>query len=767
MWLFRAFFRTHTRDTENSNTDRNGPQGQVGADAPSRPVRPRLSLQWRCAKLFANAFGACLVVGAAWFGALMFYYTIKYPDPFAVTRDGGATTIRILARDGSLLAQRGSAHPFLPVDMLPSHVIDAVISTEDRRFFMHHGVDPLGLARATLVNMRAGHFVQGGSTLTQQLAKNLFLSSERTLDRKFDEVALAIWLELRLSKTEILELYLNRVYFGAGAYGIEAAAQRYFGKSARALNIPEAALIAGLLKAPSRYAPTRSPGVARARGRAVLRKMHAAGAITDGQLQSALQQPVRFLRVNTAAANDGYGYAVDYVLARLPAALDTTHPEIIIETTLNAPLQRYAAKVVKQALQSDGRRMRATNGAVVVMDMSGGIRALVGGRDYKASQFNRAIDARRQPGSTFKPFVFLAAIENGDTPATIAHDSPVRIGGWAPRNADGKYRGPISLRSALAHSSNSVAVRLMRRLGPNNVAQTARRLGVKSPLRPELSLALGTSEISLLELARSYGVFANGGRALEPHIIKRIRTSRGRILFARPAAPERELLTPAAVGAMSDMLSAVITNGTGRRAALEHHAAAGKTGTSQGFKDAWFVGYTAHRVAGVWIGNDDGTPMRNVTGGGMPARLWHKIMTQAHTGVEPLALPFSRQSARHVVAQRAHAQPEPLLAQQTRQHASTASVVPPVPVRSPRRPRYPTARISNSFVADVLQRRPGAGAVPLASPKGGQAPARTKRLATSPPRRFSKGFMALGAGLVEQGSTAQSAKTIIPNSISP
>jgi penicillin-binding protein 1A len=596
----------------------------------------RLSWKWR---IIVGLPALAAMTALPCLAALMVYYTVSFPHPLAMRNKERAPVVRILARDGSVLAERGAAHDYMPLDLLPRHVTGAVVATEDRRFFEHYGLDPAGLGRAFFANLRAGRFAQGGSTLTQQLAKNLFLTPERTLSRKVEELALALWLELRLSKPDILELYLNRVYFGGGAYGIEAASQRYFDKSARELTLGEAALIAGLLKAPSKYSPAVSPGAARARGRVVLSKMVEAGIISRADEAKALAEHMVFAASKSQKDASGIEYAVDFVLERLPPLVGGGHAEVIVETTLDAALQRRANEIVAKSLARQGEALSVSQAAVVLLDNDGGIRALVGGRNYAESQFNRAVKARRQPGSAFKPFVYLAAIESGLTPDSVTYDLPLAIDGWAPRNDNGQYVGEITLRRALAQSVNTVAVRLNQEAGRGRTISVARRLGIKSDLREEPSLPLGTSEVSLLELTGAYGVFGNGGTAIEPHAIRRVRMSSGRVLFAREATRTAQVVDPVHVGAMNDMLNAALVSGTGRRAAIPMHPAAGKTGTSQDFRDAWFVGYTAHLTAGVWIGNDSGKVMNKAVGGGLPAEIWREIMTIAHEGKAPLMLP--------------------------------------------------------------------------------------------------------------------------------
>jgi penicillin-binding protein 1A len=531
---------------------------------------------------------------------------------------------------------------------------------EDRRFFEHRGFDPAGLVRAVLTNLRAGRFTQGGSTLTQQLAKNLFLSSERTLARKLEELTLALWLELRLSKREILELYLNRVYFGAGAYGVEAAAQRFFGKGAQNVDIAEAAMLAGLLKAPSRFSPAWNPAMAKARSGSVIAKMVEAGFLSQEEADHAARIPIRLVDAGPQRGTSGADYVIDAVLEALPALVGQPAGELIVETTIDAGLQRRAQTLVTDVMTGEGRKVEAGQAGLVVLDMEGGMRALVGGRSYAESQFNRALKARRQPGSAFKTFVYLAAIESGMSPDSTVLDLPILGSGWSPRNEGAGYRGQVTLRDALSHSMNAAAARLNMTVSPRKTAAVARRLGIRSRLREEASLALGTSEVTLLELTGAYGVLANGGWSLEPYLIERVRTASGRVLYERPKARPDALVAPEHASAITDMLSTVLVSGTGRRAALGDRPAAGKTGTSQDFRDAWFVGYTAQFTAGVWVGNDDQRAMNRVMGGSLPARLWHDVMVMAHQGQAPAALASTgRASPTALAARGARAGQEP------------------------------------------------------------------------------------------------------------
>ena len=497
--------------------------------------------------------------------------------------------------------------------------------SRDRRFRNHFGIDVMGLGRAMFENLKARRVVQGGSTITQQLAKNLFLKPERTLTRKMQEAVLALWLEYKFTKDEILQLYLNRVYFGGGAYGVEAAAKRFFGKSARDVTLAEAAVLAGVLKAPSRYSPTSSRKRAEGRAYVVLSAMVEAGYISKAEGQLAVDNPAAVARNHYISARQ---YIVDWVAELVPGYAGAANTNLVVETTIDIDAQVAAEKIVRTRLWKDGGKLNVTQAAMVVMSTSGDVRAMIGGLNYARSQYNRAVKARRQPGSAFKPFVYLTALERGLSPDSVVHDAPYRYKNWAPKNYRDKYYGDVTLRQALARSLNSVAARLTVELGPAEVADRARRLGIKSELTRNATIALGTSEVGVIEIAAAYAPFANGGMGVLPHIIDRITTLDGRAVYERRVAGSGRVVSAANVRAMNDMLSAVVREGTGRKAALDHHPAAGKTGTSQGFKDAWFVGYTASYVAAVWTGNDNGKPTNKVTGGGLPAVIWHDVMAE-------------------------------------------------------------------------------------------------------------------------------------------
>ena len=577
------------------------------------------------------------LAGVAAGGVMVAYYASKLPPTAEWTVPDRPANVRILASDGVLITNRGdSVGKSVSLHELPEHLAQAVIAIEDRRFYWHLGVDPIGLIRATFSNWEAGGVVQGGSTITQQLAKNLFLKPERTFERKVQELILAFWLEAKLTKPQILELYLNRVYLGAGAYGVDAAAHRYFGRSARDLTLVQSATLAGLLKAPATYSPINHPRAAEARTQVVLAAMRAAGFISDGEAAQALATEVATVR--DVAGGSGR-YVADWVMDLLPRYVGAIDRDIVVETTIDMHMQTAAARAVAETLAAEGEEYRMSQGALVAVDETGGIKALVGGRDYAKSQFNRAVTARRQPGSAFKPFVYLAALERGLMPETVRIDQPVTIGGWSPENYTREYKGPVTLQTALSLSLNTISAQLTAEVGPATVAATARRLGVASPLMATPSIALGTSEVSPLELTAAFVPFANGGRGVIPHVIDRITTAGGDILYERMGGGHGQIVDPVHVAMMNSMLGETLTTGTGRSAALPGWPAAGKTGTSQDFRDAWFIGYTRVLTAGVWFGNDDNTPTRRATGGGPSAAAWQRFMTEALSGLPVVALP--------------------------------------------------------------------------------------------------------------------------------
>ena len=576
-------------------------------------------------------------------GGVVAYYATTLPPRSDWAVPSRPPNVAILSDNGELIANRGdTGGRALELSELPAHVPQAVIAIEDRRFRTHFGIDPIGLARAIATNLRAGSVVQGGSTLTQQLAKNLFLDPSRTLERKIQEVIFAAWLELSHSKDEILEMYLNRVYYGAGAYGIDAAAQRYFGHGAEELDLAEAALLAGTLKAPSYYAPTADLARSNARAATVLGAMRDVGFITPEEEAEALANPATVAAPTVATSG---GYVADWVNDVLPQFAGAVETDIVVETTVDLELQELAQSALQELLAGEGAAKNVSQGAVVVLDSGGAVKALVGGRTYGDSQYNRAVSAERQPGSAFKPFVYLAALEYGLTPTTMRIDQPVSIDGWSPENYTREHLGPVSLTKALAVSLNTISAQLAAEVGPQRVVDVAHRLGIGSELVPNASLALGTSEVTPLELTAAYVPFSNGGVGVVPHIVRRIRSAEGTLIYERRGPPPAQVVRPNDVGAMNYMLSQALAAGTAKRARLEGWPAAGKTGTSQEFRDAWFVGYTAFFTAGVWLGNDDNSSTDRATGGSLPADLWHRLMEKVHEGMVPADLPFMDQIA--------------------------------------------------------------------------------------------------------------------------
>jgi penicillin-binding protein 1A len=549
-------------------------------------------------------------------------------------------TIEIVGVDGSVLAQRGEmAGANVALKDLPPYLPKAFIAIEDRRFYSHFGVDLFGILRAAIANVLHRGVSQGGSTLTQQLAKNIFLTQERTLLRKMQEAELALWLERKYSKNEILELYLNRVYFGSGAYGVEAAAQRYFGKSARNITLGEAAMLAGLVKSPSRLAPNRNPEGAEKRAQIVLAAMADAKFISDAQAQASIAHPP--VSVKPAGAGT-VNYVADWIGEVLDDLVGQIEESIVVETTIDPKLQAVAEAAVIDELAAKSVKFSVTQGALVAMSPDGAVRAMVGGRNYAESQYNRAVTAKRQPGSAFKPFVYLTAIESGLTPDTVRQDAPLDVKGWKPENYSREYFGPVTLTQALAMSLNTVAVRVGLEVGPKNVVRTAHRLGISSKLEPNASIALGTSEVSMIELVGAYAPFANGGFAASPHVVTRIKTLDGKLLYARQPDQPSQVIEPRNVAMMDRMMEETLISGTARKAEIPGWTAAGKTGTSQDFRDAWFIGYTANLVTGVWLGNDDNSPTKKATGGGLPVEVWTRFMRIAHQGVPAAALPNSQ-----------------------------------------------------------------------------------------------------------------------------
>ncbi|MBY0293341.1 MAG: PBP1A family penicillin-binding protein [Alphaproteobacteria bacterium] len=594
---------------------------------PQPPHRANKRSLWRW---LGKWFCILLIWGSFLGGCFVLWHIYDLPDITKLQKTERRPSLTVLAKDGTKLATYGDLHgEMVDIKKLPLHVTQAILAIEDRRFNSHFGVDFIGLIRALWVNYRAGHVVQGGSTITQQLAKNFLQSekrydvSDRSLRRKIQEALLALWLEHKFSKDQILTIYLNRVYLGSGTFGLPAAAQHYFGKSPKDLTLYEAAVIAGLLKAPSKYSPSNNPQLADQRAAQVLENMQKEGFISEGAKEASLA-----LASSTSETFRGSAirYFTDWIVDSLPNYVDMQDKDLVVTTTLDPHLQSLAEAKLQEVLEEKGEAAKVSQMALVSLTHEGAVRALVGGVNYKKSQFNRATQALRQPGSIFKLVVYLAAIESGMTPSELMSDLPIRIGKWQPKNYLYKTRGEISLQDALAHSVNTVTVRLALKLGLARVVQTARRLGIKSALPDDLSIALGTGETTLLELTSVFGIIARNGLSLKPYAVLKITDLSGRILYTYKEPTPHRIVHPSVAREMAQMLQAVMSYGTGKKASIGPQCA-GKTGTSQLHRDAWLVGFTSELITGTWAGNDDNTPM-NPAPGSPAARLWHLFMSQ-------------------------------------------------------------------------------------------------------------------------------------------
>jgi penicillin-binding protein 1A len=623
----------------------------------------RVLVEGACEGLTMGAVGAVLMLSLATLAMR------ETSDDWLKKQD---LAVNFLDRHGQLVGHRGIRHDdSMPLDQFPEIVIHAVLATEDRRFFEHWGIDPIGLMRALSVNARESGVLQGGSTITQQLAKNLFLSNERTIDRKVREAFLALWLESRLTKNEILKLYLDRAYMGGGAFGIQAASEFYFGKSVRDVTLAEAAMLAGLFKAPSRFAPHINLPAARGRANDVLQNMVNAGFLTQGQIFAARQNPATPLeRTRDNAPNWYLDFAFEEVKRLANEGKLGTDRVLTVRTALDSGLQRHADSVVEDVLRQFGRQFGAEQASVVVMEPNGAVRAIVGGRDYGQSQFNRATDAARQPGSSFKPFIYLAALATGKFKAdSLIDGSAICIGNWCPNNYGGASAGRVPMSNALARSLNTAAVWLTMKVGEHHwprgsghhmarisalgrqkIVDLARSMGVvNTPLTDTVSLPLGAAEVKNIDMAAANAVLANGGMSVTPWAAIEIRNSHDQVIYRHDTdapAPTR-VVDAQHVAALNNMMKEVVSAGTARAAQLPGVQPAGKTGTTNAYKDAWFNGYTGNFVGTVWYGNDDSTSTRNMTGGSLPARTWRAVMEYAHSGIElkdpygvlPLATP--------------------------------------------------------------------------------------------------------------------------------
>jgi penicillin-binding protein 1A len=534
-------------------------------------------------------------------------------------------------RFGNEIGKRGLLRDdSVPLDELPDYLIKATLATEDRRFFEHFGVDVMGTIRAIAENARADAVVQGGSSLTQQLAKNMFLSPERALSRKIKEAFIAVYLENHYTKREILKLYFDRAYLGGGSYGVEAAAQFYFGKSIRDVNLAEAAMLAGMFKAPTRYAPHIDMAASRARANEVLTNMVEAGYLTEGQVYGARMNPAKIVERSDYYSPDWF---LDWAFEEVQRVMQNRKEHILAaRTTIDVGLQKMAEQSLQQTIAQDGHSRSFSQGAMIVMENDGAIRALVGGKDYGESQFNRATHAYRQPGSSFKPYVYLTAFETGKyKPTTIVSGYGAACGRWAPHNFAAGESNRMMLKDALAHSINTIAVKVSLDVGREKVLETMNKLGI-TRLKKTCSLALGDQGLTPLEHTTNYAVFANGGLEVHNYAIEEIHTLQGQLLYSheRDTPARKQLFSRQSVEMLNTMLQGVVTGGTGRAANLDYTYAIGKTGTSSNFRDAWFMGITGQYVAGVWLGNDDFSPMSRVTGGSFPAQTWHNFMVLAH-----------------------------------------------------------------------------------------------------------------------------------------
>ncbi len=584
-------------------------------------------------------------------------------DLYALNRPASYTflteTGQVLGHSGARVGDR------VQLRELPPYLPAAFLAAEDRRFYSHPGVDIMGMVRATIANIKAGRIVAGGSTISQQTAKILALTGERTLGRKFREFGYAWGLERKLSKDELLTLYLNRIYLGSGTYGVDAAARLYFGKSARNVSLAEAAMLAGLTRAPSTYSPRSNLEAAQKRAKLVLAAMMETGAISAAQQEYAVSHPATL--TPSALHEDAYGYVFDMVATETRAVSLDARGDLVVVTTLDPKLQNAVSKTATVLVDEAAKGANASQLAIVAMAPDGAIRALIGGRDYHESQFNRATQARRQPGSAFKPLVYMAALEAGYRPYRQLYDGPININGYRPHNYGLGYRGDVTMAVGLADSINTVAVRLLRYVGISNVIRTARRFGIESSLRAHASLALGTSELTPLELTSAYAVFASGGLAAKPYSVLEVRTASGTTVYKRsPGAAER-VVAPKLAMDMDRMLYGAVAYGTGHRAVLEGHRVSGKTGTTSAYRDAWFIGYSENLVAGVWVGNDDFSPMKGVTGGSLPAQIWHNFMSDRLDTLRPSL--FDRAAPNFATATVAERNPAGLMADR---HVSAA-----------------------------------------------------------------------------------------------
>ncbi len=713
-------------------------------------ARFRLTGWTRIFNEFASEGLTLLVAGFA------FTYVLALPAFLEVDEDNWLSTgkyaVKFLDRNGNEIGKRGILHSdAVPLEEIPEYLIMAALATEDRRFFEHYGVDILGTMRALFENVRANGVVQGGSTLTQQLAKNLFLSSERSLKRKIKELFLSFWLETHLTKKEILKLYLDRAYMGGGAFGVEAAAQFYFGKSVREVSLAEAAMMAGLFKAPTKYAPHINLARSRARANEVLSNLVEAGFLTASQVHDARLNPAKVIETRLPYSPDWFlDWAYEEV-RRLAKGKDQF--VLTARTTVDLPTQRKADEAIVSIMREHGRARNAKSAALVSMEPDGSVRAIVGGIDYGDSQFNRATSAKRQPGSSFKPYVYLTALENGYRPSTVMRDSSPRCGNWSPRNYSGGYGGGgrYTLTRALAKSLNTVAVALSLKVGRKKVLANVKKLGLVG-VRKSCSMALGDTGVTVISHVAGYAAFANGGYPVRPYGILELRNSRGDIIYShdRDEPPRKRGFKRRTIERLNTMLQAVVEEGTGRRAQLDFTHAVGKTGTSSSYRDGWFMGFTGALVTGVWIGNDNYRPTNKVTGGNIPAMAWQRFMAVAHTDMNIPTIPGLRPhpvqiEERQRLAELKRTDPALAAANAARNSGNRVSILPPQTRKALKRL---TAALRKAGA--VLPKRPDgdrASGKTRYSPAGGRpsnsGPAQSRRpifgpekkAALSPPRQ--------------------------------
>ena len=592
-------------------------------------------------RAIVELLGEGLTLGA---GGAVIMLAFAIPAFHATSSDWkskGDLAVTFLDRYGNEIGKRGiNQSDAVPLGEMPDYLVKAVLATEDRRFYDHFGIDVPGTLRALIENLRANAVVQGGSSLSQQLAKNLFLSNQRTIERKIKEAFLALWLESHYTKNQILKLYLDHAYMGGGTFGVEAASEFYFGKSVKDINLAEAAMLAGLFKAPSRFAPHVNLPAARARANEVLTNMVQAGFMTEGQVIGARRHPADVIEHDNDTNSPDY--FLDWAFQQVKDFRDYDDRVLVVRTTVDMGIQKTADDAVANTLQQYGKSYRVSQGAAVVVSPDGAVRAMVGGRDYGESQFNRATDALRQPGSSFKPFVYATAMMNGFNPKSIVQDAPICIGNWCPHNYGGGFSGPVTLTTGLVKSINIIPVRLAQAFGRDKIVETAKKMGITTELRITRSLPLGSSEVKVVDMAGAYAAFANGGYKATPYAFTQILTSSGKVLYDRrqDKKPPARVLPEKVVAEMNGMLVQVPEWGTGRRAKLDGIRTAGKTGTTSDYRDAWFCGFTGNYAAAIWLGNDNYTPTRRMTGGSLPAQTWREIMTFAHNGIDLKPIPY-------------------------------------------------------------------------------------------------------------------------------